>query len=292
MNGSEAARGARGGSREPAPERSAGERDAAARPALSIVIPAFDECERLPASLARIAEHLGAERGAVEVVVVDDGSADDTAGAAERAGAAHGLSLRVLRHAPNRGKGFAARRGMLDARGAAILLTDADLSVPIEHLGAFRDRLAAGARVVSGSRHAPGARIAVHQPAFRERLGGAFRGLAARLVAPGISDFTCGFKLFAHDAAREIFGRQRLWGWGYDVEILFIARRCGIAVEEAPVEWRDDRRTRVRLWRDAPRSLLDLLRIRWNDLRGLYAEPAPLPPPAADAVCAAPRAER
>lgn len=244
-------------------------------PALSIVIPAFDEAARLPDTLERIADHLGAERAHTEVLVVDDGSRDGTAEVAERVGKTAGLALRVLRHQPNRGKGYAARRGVLDARGAAILLTDADLAVPIAHLDAFLARQRAGAPVVSGSRHVQGARIAVHQAPLREWLGAVFRRLSGWLLVPGVSDFTCGFKLFERDAARRIFSLQRLWGWGYDVEVLFLARRCGYRVEELAVQWSDDRRTRVRLWRDVPRSLLDLLRIRWNDLRGRYdAAPA------------------
>jgi len=244
-------------------------------PTLSIVVPAYDEAARLPATLASVAEHVRVRGLDAEVVIVDDGSTDGTAEVARHHGATHGLALRVLRHAPNRGKGYAVRVGMLAARGDAVLLTDADLSVPLDHLDAFRERLAAnGTDAVIGSRRIAGAHIAVHQPARREWLGGVFRGLAALAVAPGTSDFTCGFKLFTRDAARAVFARQRLWGWGYDVEILFLARRLGLRVAEAPVTWSDDRRSRVRLWRDVPRSLADLVRIRWNALCGRYDAPA------------------
>lgn len=256
-------------------ERFAGEPAAPARdapaPRISIVIPAFDEAERIEAALRRIAQHLGAERGTAEVLVVDDGSRDGTGACAEQAGHELDLRLRVLRHTPNRGKGYAVRRGMLEARGAAVLFTDADLSVPIRHLDAFWRRLQAGADVVFGSRHAAGAVIAVRQPAFRERLGDVFRHLARHAVVPDVADFTCGFKLFRREAAREVFSRQRLSGWGFDVEVALIARRLGLRLVEEPVEWRDDARTRVRLGRDVLRSAADLARIRWNDLRGCYA---------------------
>lgn len=247
--------------------------EAARRPSVSIVIPAYDESSRLPAALVEVARHLRSRDLDAEVVVVDDGSTDGTAEVARRLGAELGLALRVLRHAPNRGKGFAARAGMLAARGDAVLLTDADLSVPLSHLDAFLERLTVGGvDVVSGSRRVQGASIAVHQPAQREWLGGVFRGLASLVLAPGTSDFTCGFKLFTRDAARAVFGRLRLWGWGYDVEIFFVARRLSLRVAEAPVTWSDDPRSRVRLWRDVPRSLADLARIRWNAALGRYAE--------------------
>jgi len=239
-------------------------------PKLSIVFPAYDERERLPSTLERIAEWLGERCREVEIVVVDDGSKDGTGEVAGETARRLSLPLTLLRHEPNRGKGFAARRGMLAGRGDALLLTDADLSVPIEHLEAFEAALAEGPDAVIGSRHLSGSDIAVHQPLLRERLGSAFRVIAGALVAPGVSDFTCGFKLFRRAAAREVFGRQRLSGWGYDVEILVIARRLGLTVRELPVSWFDDRRSRVRLGRDVVRSAVDLLRIRGNDLLGRY----------------------
>lgn len=238
--------------------------------ALSIVLPAYQEADRLRDSLERIAAHLGERSAQTELIVVDDGSADATGDVARSAGAELGLSLRLLRHAPNRGKGFAVRRGALAARGSAVLVSDVDLSVSIDHLDRFLERLAAGAELVTASRRIPGAQIALHQAPLREWLGAAFRGLATLLLVPRVSDFTCGFKLFSRRAAREIFVRQRVWGWGYDVEILFIARRCGIRSAEVPVTWRDDPRSRVQLIRDIPRSLVDLARIRWHDLCGRY----------------------
>jgi dolichyl-phosphate beta-glucosyltransferase len=240
-------------------------------PTLSIVIPAYDEAQRIEGALRSIAAHFGDRRSEIETLVIDDGSRDGTADAAERVAAEIGLPLRVHREARNRGKGFAVRRGMLDARGEAVLFTDADLSVSIDHVDRFLARLGEGADAVIGSRRAPGANIARHQPALRERLGTVFRNVARLLLVPGISDFTCGFKLFSREAAQRIFPRQRLWGWGFDVEIALIAKRQGLRLVEEPVEWVDDARSRVRIGRDAMRSALDLVRVRWNDVRGRYA---------------------
>jgi dolichyl-phosphate beta-glucosyltransferase len=243
-------------------------------PALSIVIPAYDERNRLPRTLESVAKHLRSEDLPSEVVIVDDGSSDGTPDVARAEGERLGLPLRVLSHAPNRGKGFAVRRGMLEARGAEILLTDADESVPIASLDRFRARLREGADAVIGSRQTHGAHIAIHQARVRERLGGVFRNLS-RVLVPGTSDFTCGFKLFRREAAQRIFARQQLWGWGYDVEILLIARRLGVRVVEEPVEWSDDAQTRVRLGVDVLRSALDLARVAWNDRRGRYGASDP-----------------
>lgn len=237
---------------------------------ISIVIPCFDEEARLPATLEDIARFLSEHGQAAEFVIVDDGSRDRTAEVAEGTAERLGLALRVLRHAPNRGKGFAMRRGVLAAEGDVCLLTDADRSVSVDHLERFLGRLGPEVDAVIGSRRIPGARIALHQPRLREALGGVFRSLSQRFLALERSDFTCGFKLWRTGAAQEVFRRQRIWGWGYDTEILLIAQRLGQRLVEEPVEWHDDARTRVRLGRDVVRSALDLLRIRWNDLRGRY----------------------
>jgi dolichyl-phosphate beta-glucosyltransferase len=238
---------------------------------LSIVIPAYNEAERIGPALETIATWIGPGRRAqVELILVDDGSSDDTAARAELLGKELGLALTVLRHTPNRGKGFAVRRGMLAARAPCVLFTDADLSVSIDHADAFMARARAGADVVVGSRRVEGAKITVEQPRLRVLLGTRFRDLARWLLVPGISDFTCGFKLFRYDAAQDVFAAQRIAGWGFDVEILLIAFRKGWRMVEEPVEWRDDRRSRVRLLRDMSRSAWELARIRWYDLRGHY----------------------
>jgi dolichyl-phosphate beta-glucosyltransferase len=237
-------------------------------PDLSVVIPAYNEALRLPATLERVAGHLGARGRAYEVVVVDDGSSDGTADVARAAGAA----VRVLRHEPNRGKGYAVRRGMLAATGARRLMTDADLSTPIEELARLEAEIDRGADVAIGSRAVAGARIEVHQPAYREAMGRLFNVLVQALLLPGLADTQCGFKLFTAAAAGAAFGACRLDGFSFDVEALYVARRRGLRIAEVPVVWRNDAATRVGL-AGGGAAFADLLRIRGLALRGAYGPP-------------------
>ncbi len=235
------------------------------RRSISIVIPAYNEAQRLPGTLERVRGFLN--RSAcefAEIVVVIDGSRDATAEAARAAGA------RVLENPGNRGKGYSVRRGMLDAKGEWALLTDADLSTPIEDL----EKLWAAAeqrnlQIAIGSRAVDRSLVGVHQPLFREAMGRIFN-LAVR-AATGLPyrDTQCGFKLFEANAAREIFGRQLLEGFGFDVEILFIARRLGYAAAEIPVRWNNAAGSTVSLLRGVM-AFLDPLKVRWNGLTGRY----------------------
>jgi dolichyl-phosphate beta-glucosyltransferase len=236
--------------------------------ALSVVIPAYNEARRLPATLARVGEHLAVRGVPHEIVVVDDGSSDGTAEVA-RAG---GEAVRVLRHEPNRGKGYAVRRGMLAATGERRLMTDADLSTPIEELSRLETEIDRGFDVAIGSRAAPGARIEVHQPAYREAMGRVFNLLVQALLLPGLADTQCGFKLFTAGAAEAAFSPARLDGFSFDVEALYVARRRGLKVAEVPVVWRNDAATRVGL-AGGGAAFLDLLRIRLLAWRGAYGPP-------------------
>jgi dolichyl-phosphate beta-glucosyltransferase len=240
-------------------------------PHLSIVIPAYNEERRLPPTLERIVAWIAEQDFACEVVVVDDGSRDATADAARRALA--GVPHRVLVHERNRGKGAGLATGMTDARGEYVLMTDADLSTPIEELPKFLAVHAQGVPVVIGTRKTKGANVLRHQSPLRERMGRVFTLLSNALVCPGITDFTCGFKCFRADACREIFSRQREEGWAYDTEVLYLARRLGFEVREVPVSWTNDPSTRVRLLRDAVGSFMGLLRIRGRALAGRYRLP-------------------
>lgn len=235
-------------------------------PQLSVVIPAYNEERRLPGSLGRIRAFLEARGESFEVVVADDGSRDATADAAEAAGGAH---LRVLRGERNRGKGHAVRRGMLAARGERRLMTDADLSTPIEQIVHLEARLAEGFDVAIGSRAVQGARIEVRQSPFRETAGRAFNVLVRLLLLPGVKDTQCGFKLFTARAAQVAFERGLLDGFCFDVEALYVARRAGLRVAEVPVVWRNDAATRVGGFSGA-QAFLDLARIRLNGARGRY----------------------
>ena len=213
-----------------------------------MVVPAFNEAERLPRALERIASYLTGHAGGYELLVVDDGSTDATAERAAAAGAT------VVRNEINRGKGFAVRRGMRAARGGRRLMTDADLSTPIEELG---------------RRAVPGARIEVRQPFYRENMGRLFNLFVRALALPGLRDTQCGFKLFTAAAADEVFSAARLDGFSFDVEALFLARKRGYRIAEVPVVWRNDAASRVSLLRGFL-AFPDLLRIRANDWAGRY----------------------
>ncbi len=224
---------------------------------LSIVIPAYDEEARLPATLERIDGYLAAREGASEVIVVDDGSRDGTAAAAESVGAT------VLRNGRNRGKGYSVRHGLLEATGDLILMTDADLSTPIEDLALLEQALGAGADIAIGSRSLPGSDVQVPQPPLRRLTGRVFGALVRAMAIDGFRDTQCVFKLFSRGAARAVFERARLDGFGFDVEALYLARRLGLATTEVPVTWRDVAGSRVSPLRDGMRMFLDLIRIRW-----------------------------
>jgi dolichyl-phosphate beta-glucosyltransferase len=238
------------------------------RPDLSVVVPAYNEAARLPRTLERIEEFLRGRR--YEIVIVDDGSTDGTV---EAARAAARRELVVLRNEGNRGKGYSVRRGMRAGRGARRLMTDADLSTPIEELERLERALDAGHDVAIGSRALEGARIEVRQPWYRENMGRLFNVFVRALALPGLRDTQCGFKLFSARAAEAVFAAARLDGFSFDVEALFIARRLGYRIAELPVVWRNDAATHVGLG-GGFQAFPDLLRIRLNQLRGCYELPA------------------
>lgn len=235
-------------------------------PYLSVVIPAYNEERRLPFSLQRIRDYLEHKAESYEVVIVDDGSTDNTADCVRALGDSR---VTLVHNEANRGKGYSVRRGMLSAHGAYRLMCDADLSTPIEEAELLLAAVMAGADVAIGSRAASGARIEQHQPWYRENVGRLFN-LAVRMIAvSGISDTQCGFKLFAGRVAEEVFALSMVDGFCFDVEALFLARRRGYRVVEVPVVWRNDVATRVTPLKGA-RAFLDLLRIRVGAQLGRY----------------------
>jgi len=246
------------------------------RPDLSVVVPAFNEESRLADTLKRIMEFLDERDRRFEILVVDDGSKDRTAAAADHMAARFGPDcLRVLRNDRNRGKGYSVRRGMLAANGVYALLTDADLSTPIEELDRLEEYLLRGGHQIAfGSRDIAGAEVLVHQSRLRENAGKIFNHIVRFLTRLPYRDTQCGFKLFETDACREIFRRQRIDRFAFDVEILFIARLWGLSLVEVPVVWRHAEGSKVRLFPDAPLTMLDLLRIEWNHLTGAYRPPS------------------
>ncbi len=239
-----------------------------APPRLSVVIPAFNEAERIGPTLRAIGAWRSAQSFEVEVVVVDDGSTDETVAVAE------GLSrevggLRILTGEPNHGKGHAVARGMRAARGRVRLFLDADGSTPIEEAGRLLEAIREGSDVAIGSRRAPGAATTLKQPWYRRLWSVLANRVVQAGLLDGIHDTQCGFKAFSARAASAVFGRVRTSGWGFDLEALAIARRLGFSITELPVRWHDDRRSRVKL-ADAWRITREFLRIRRAVLSGAY----------------------
>jgi len=236
---------------------------------LSVIVPAFNEETRIEKSLDRVVSFLQSQPYSSELIIIDDGSRDRTV---ERVrGLVGGLAgIRIHEHHRNRGKGEAVKTGMLLGNGAYLFFSDADLSVPIETLPKFLALLKSEADVVIGTRKNAEAVIEIHQPFFREFLGKTFTVLSNGILGLQVSDFTCGFKGFRRDAAKALFSRQQLPDWSFDSEILYLAGRKGYRVREVAVVWRNDRETKVRLWRDIVTSLLGLFRIRAYHALGRY----------------------
>ncbi len=239
------------------------------QPEISVVIPAYNEARMIGSTLRAVADYFRTHEIAGEIVVVDDGSSDATAALARETDAA-GVPVEVLVNETNRGKGYSVRRGILAARGKYLGFADADMSTPITELDRVRPALAAGADVVIGSRALTDSEIDEHQPWWRERAGKLFGFFTRCVLLPGIADSQCGFKFFSRAAAREIFSRQKLSGWAFDGELLYLARRLGYEIVEIPVRWIDDPDSRVRMLRDGPKMCRDVLRIRCLH-RGLTA---------------------
>jgi glycosyltransferase involved in cell wall biosynthesis len=234
---------------------------------LSLIIPAHNEAARLPATLQAVADFVAAQPFATEVVVVDNDSADTTGALAEAAAATQPY-LRVVAE-PRRGKGAAVRAGALAARGDHVFFADADLSMPLSEVRKFLPPALTGADVVIGSRALPGA-VRYDEPPYRHLMGRAFNLLVKLVAVRGFEDTQCGFKCFTRQAALELFRRQTLADWTFDVELLFIARRLGLRVVEVPIHWHYREQSRVRPLRDALRMALGVVRVRWNGWRGVY----------------------
>jgi len=237
-------------------------------PALSLVIPAYNEQARLPYTLSEIEAFIRQESLDCEVIVVDNGSRDATSAVVQQASVTF-PKLRLLR-TDARGKGRAVRSGVLAARGNVVLFADADLSWSVEDLPRFLALVGESDPIVIGSREGLGARR-IGEPGYRHFMGRVFNGVVQALAVPGIEDSQCGFKAFRADAARAVFSRQRIAGFGFDVEVLYLARRLGYAVRVVPLRWEHKENSRVAPIADTLGMLSDVLRVRVNDWRGLYA---------------------
>jgi len=240
----------------------------AAVPELSIIIPSYNEEARLPATLDRIVGYVSKSGRETEVLVVDDGSADRTAAVAETFREKL-PSLRVLSNGVNRGKGYSVRHGMREARGRIVLFTDADLSAPIEEA----DKLIAVMDkndVAIGSRALDRSLISVHESLFREFAGIVFNKLVRIILRLPFVDTQCGFKAFRSERCRIIFEQQRIERFGFDPELLYLARHHGLHAVEIPVRWAHSPATKVNMLRDSIQMFLDILVIRWNSIAGRY----------------------
>ena len=235
---------------------------------LSVVIPAYNEENRLGPTLKEVSRHLKRRRVSHEILVVDDGSSDSTVSLVEKA-ARKNRALKLVRQDRNRGKGAAVARGAMEAKGDVVLFTDADLSTPIEELDRLMPLVLKGTDVVVGSRALATSDITRRQPFYRH-FGGKLFNLAVRLVAlGGFSDTQCGFKMFKNRVGKQLFSLQQIPGFGVDVEFLYLARKFGYSCAEIPVRWANDPETKVTL-ASAAMTFFDLVKIRLNDLRGLY----------------------
>ncbi len=236
-------------------------------PLLSIIIPAHNEENRLPRTLEQVFAFLRGQDFESEVLVIENGSTDLTYEVAQGFAARH-ANLRVIRE-PGRGKGLAVRRGMLEARGRYRLMCDADLAMPVEEITKFLSPALQEFDIAIASREARGS-VRYNEPMFRH-LGGRGINLIIRLlILPGLRDTQCGFKCFRAEVAEDLFQRQTLSGWSFDIEILYIARRHGYRVGEVPIDWYYQPESKVNAVRDALRMIADIFRIHANARRGLY----------------------
>jgi dolichyl-phosphate beta-glucosyltransferase len=232
---------------------------------LSIVIPAFNESSRLPTTLEKIAAYLAADGTwlPAEILVVDDGSVDGTASAARSVETPSGIGLRIATHGENRGKGAAVRTGFALAAGDFVLLTDADLSAPIEELPLLARAAAAGGAVAVGSRAVDRRLVEIRQPRHRDLMGRTFNLLVRALRLSRLHDTQCGFKLFPGDLANALAAVQRLDGFAFDVEYLVVAESWGHQVDEVAVRWQHVEASRVLALRHSSQMMRDLLRLWW-----------------------------
>jgi glycosyltransferase involved in cell wall biosynthesis len=239
----------------------------------SFIVPAYNESSRIRPTLDEMLRYTAEQNWDAEILVVDDGSRDDTADVIREYAAAHS-QIRLLQNPGNRGKGFSVRNGMLHARGDVCLFTDADLSSPIAEAQKLFDAIRGGADVAIGSRWLRAELQTERQPLYRQAFGRIFNLVLRLFLGLRFKDTQCGFKVFRREAAQHIFPLQRIERWGFDPEILYIARRMGFEVAEVPVLWAHSEGTRLHPFRDGMKMFVDVLHIRWNALTGAYSAPA------------------
>jgi glycosyltransferase involved in cell wall biosynthesis len=237
--------------------------------AYSIIIPAYNESERIAGTLERIQGYAAEQKWNVEIIVVDDGSRDTTVDMV-RQQARNNPAIRLLQNPGNRGKGYSVRNGMLNAKGEVLLFSDADLSSPIEEANKLFDAIAAGADVAIGSRWLQADLQTRRQPIHRQLFGRIFNLLLRLVLRLKFKDTQCGFKAFNRASADVLFPLQQIERWGFDPELLYLARHFGFKVLEIPVAWAHREGTRISPLRDGLHMFMETLRIRWNAITGKY----------------------
>jgi dolichyl-phosphate beta-glucosyltransferase len=240
-------------------------------PNYSIVIPAYNEAGRIPATLRSVVACVRQQGWDAEVIVVDDGSSDRTAEVV-REFAATAPEVRLLQNPGNRGKGYSVRSGLLQALGEVVMFTDADLSAPMEEASRLFAAIAGGADIAIGSRWLESGRQTHRQPFYRQFFGRCFNAVTRMVMGLEFADTQCGFKAFTRRAAQTVFQLQTIERWGFDPEILFIALKRGFRVEEVPVSWAHDERSRMSYLKDGMKMLEEIAIVRWNALVGRYGK--------------------
>jgi dolichyl-phosphate beta-glucosyltransferase len=240
-----------------------------AYPQYSIVIPAYNEAARIAGALESVLGCIRSRGWFAEVVVVNDGSRDQTADIV-REFAAGAPEVRLLENPGNRGKGYSVRHGLLESFGEIVMFTDADLSAPIEEADGLFAALRDGADIAIGSRWLERTRQTIRQPLYRQFFGRCFNAVTRAIMGLPYADTQCGFKAFTRAAAQTVFQLETIERWGFDPEILFIARKRGFKVVEVPVSWAHDERTRISYLKDGIRMLQDIAIVRWNAMLGRY----------------------
>jgi dolichyl-phosphate beta-glucosyltransferase len=240
------------------------------RPKYSIIIPAYNEGMRVGSTLEKVLAHIADQGWDAEIIVVDDGSSDDTPEIIRRY-AATNPRLRILENPDNRGKGYSVRNGMLHAQGEILLFSDADLSSPIQEASKLFAAIEGGVDIAIGSRWLRRDLQTQRQPVYRQFLGRVFNVALRITLGLNFKDTQCGFKAFTRRAASTIFPLQRIERWGFDPELLYLAGKFRLAVAEIPVAWAHREGTRLNPIRDGLKMFIDVLRIRWNSISGKYA---------------------
>jgi len=236
---------------------------------LSVIIPAFNEERKIGKTLSRIKNYLTDRNFNYELIIVDDCSTDNTPQIVRQM-MAEDEHILMLRNGRNRGKGYSIKKGILSANGDYLLYTDADLSMPIEEFDKFTEWLDQGYDIVIGSRVIKGAEILIPQPTYRIIMGSLFRSVRRLMMLYHIFDTQCGFKCYRREAAFEIFPRQRIKGFTFDVEILYMAHKYNYKIKEVPIRLYNDADSKVHLIKDSFKMLGGLVMIKWNDLRRFY----------------------